>query len=63
MTLSFHALVRCEACPAVFSVMSEKRAPVEGVAARDAAQDAGWAVRRGHRGRDLCAAHRIEAAA
>lgn len=29
-------------------------APVDGVAARDAAQDAGWAVRRNHGGRDLC---------
>lgn len=54
MSLTFHAVVRCEACPAVFVVNADTRAPVEGVAARDAAQDAGWQVRRGHRGRDLC---------
>lgn len=31
--------------------------------ARMSAQQAGWATRRNHGGRDLCAAHRIEAAA
>ena len=31
--------------------------------ARMSAQQAGWAIRRNHGGRDLCAAHRIEEAA
>lgn len=54
MSLTFHAVVRCEGCTDVFVVDATTKAPVEGVAARDAAQDAGWAVRRNHGGRDLC---------
>lgn len=54
MTFTFHAVVRCEGCTAVFVVDATTKAAVEGSAARDAAQDAGWAVRRNHGGRDLC---------
>ena len=58
MTAGVQAAIRCEhdGCHAYH------RGP-HWHPARDAAQDAGWAVRRNHGGRDLCPAHHIEAAA
>ena len=68
MTAGVQAAIRCEhdGCHAYHRGPHWHPAGDPGQAvleARMSAQQAGWAIRRNHGGRDLCAAHRIEAAA
>lgn len=68
MTAGVQAAIRCEhdGCDAYHRGPHWHPASDPGQAvleARMSAQANGWAIRRNHGGRDLCAAHRIEAAA
>lgn len=62
MTVHWQAVIRCEhpGCPNTTTVESDHRhgVTIESGAARDRAQNEGWATRRNHAGIDLCPLHR-----